>query len=172
MIDLYVDGGEMISNPSKIGGTWAWAQVIDDVMVEYGSGRFTPEDIDMPQVTNNLAELYAALEGMANMPDGWKGTIYTDSQTTYYRICLDGSNSPSMKGIPRWLQDELSKQQKRLGRYSVVMIGGHPTKAELAEGCKENGVLVSRHNHYCDTLCKRESKAFMANPDNFPAMVG
>lgn len=167
MIDLYVDGGVIGKNPSTHGGTWAWVQAINGEMVESGSGRCTPTDIDMPTVTNNTSELYAAIEGLANMPDNWNGRIFTDSETTRARITWERTRAKFV-GAPDWLREELRKQMARLGRYKVVMLAGHPSESDLRRGMNYKGVPVSRHNVFCDELCGREALAFMANPDNFP----
>lgn len=174
MIDLYCDGGLIGSNPSKIGGTWAWVQVEDGQEVGHDCGHLTPVSIALNAVTNNFTELYAVCRGLRRMPTGWNGVIYTDSNVTRLRVRLNGKGKPAMRGIPLWLQARLIAEQSRLGKYKVSLLAGHPTKQELADGFRERignpvwgrpegNVPVSKHNVRCDELCKEAGRKYLAS---------
>jgi ribonuclease HI len=161
-IDLtlaYADGGVIGRNPSKLGGTWAYRLVNSEgICLVKDQGIVTPEMAGLPTITNNLMELYAVLKAMQYLPDGWKGSILTDSQVTVYRISRT-MDLRRFQGIPVILREELRKQRKRLGRYTTIQVGGHPTEEDLERG--HNGKSpVSLHNVYCDLACQEASAAW------------
>ncbi len=165
---LYCDGGVIERNPSPFGGTWAWCMVGEDgSRIGHGSGICVRED-NAPAITNNLTELIAAVVGMELLPEGWAGRIYTDSIVTLYRIERREPGRPKAKmaGIPLWLVDRLEVARAKLGAYEVHLLGGHPSRAELATGRKaKSGLPCSIHNVLCDKLCAEESARFMkGNP--------
>lgn len=159
---LYADGGVIGSNPSARGGTWAWCLVRDGVRAEEESGVL-PCEMLLPSVTNNVSELYAAVRALESRPSGWTGTIYTDSQTTVYRVARPAV--AKMHGVPGFLIDRLRAVRTRLGLLHIRLVGGHPTAEELAEGHRGGGsrlgvwrgtrVPVSVHNVWCDQECSR-----------------
>lgn len=156
---LYTDGGVIGPNPSSLGGTWCWCLVNrEDEMMTSSMGIVEPADIGLPQVTNNLTELYAALRALKSVPKDWSGTVYTDSKITMHRLL----NSISFNGIPEWLSEDVM-EIRRFGKYRVVLLGGHPTKAELERGRRKDGALVSIHNVFCDLACQRLAKQFKEN---------
>ncbi len=159
-IDLYCDGGLLTTNPSDVGGMWAWCQIerglgSDEHIVESNSGILLCGQVQPGQVTNNITELLAAVEGLESMPDGWVGTIYTDSQTTYLRVRKSGKKQSKLNGVGQSLRARLMEQKRRLGNYHAMMVGGHPTLGDLNVGYNERGVTVSRHNCWCDAECER-----------------
>lgn len=158
MVSLYCDGGVIGRNPSSVGGTWAWVHVADDGRTRTcsDSGSVTPIDVGLPTVTNNLTELLAAVRGLESLPDEWDGTVYTDSMITKHRL----TGSRKFVGIPEWLVERLRFVQARLGQYRVVLLGGHPTVADLARGSRSDGTPVSPHNAFVDRLCGEESQRF------------
>lgn len=160
MNNLYCDGGLLSANPSSQGGAWAWCQVDPfGKMATSKSSIVIPADIGLPTVTNNLTELLAAVEGMSSLPDGWSGTIFTDSQVTLLRI-QQSIRQASLSGIPKWLAITLAGEKHRLGAYDVVLLGGHPTKRELLEGLTKKGVPCHKWNVWCDLECGRRVVAF------------
>jgi hypothetical protein len=94
--------------------------------------------------------MLAAVQAMEALPDGWHGTLYTDSQVTLLRL----TSGRSFNGIPDALVARLRAAQARLGRYGVVLVGGHPTRAELHAGFRKDGLPVSWHNVFVDRLCR------------------
>ena len=167
---LFPDGGTIGTNPSPHGGTWAYV-VVDpyrDIRADCDSGTVAQGDFtDRPvYLTNNTAELYAAVLGLRSLPDGWEGAVYSDSQTTIRRLekARDGLKNP-MLGCPRDLVDAAYAEVKRVGQFRCVLIAGHPTKAELLH-CQTQmvyrdpatGRAYSRHNHHADKLCNEAAR--------------
>lgn len=146
-------------NPSVIGGTWAWAWVDEnDCLMKHDYGAVTPGVMGAGKVvTNNQTELLAACTALASVPEGWDGTLCTDSLVTLYRV-TDGEK---FANIPGWL--EARARGFREGRkYKVKLVAGHPTKAELLSGArKRNGLPTSHWNVFCDGLCRKAGEAFL-----------
>jgi hypothetical protein len=47
----------------------------------------------------------------------------------------------------------------RLGKIEVILLQGHPTKEDLANGLgKKRQLPVSEHNVWCDEACNAEKK--------------
>lgn len=166
MLEAYCDGGVCGPNPSALGGTWAWCHVLrtgpDDegYRKTWSAGAITPEEAGLPAITNNLTELIAAVYCLEDLPDGWGGLLHTDSRITLCRVVKKplGRKPAAMHGIPQWLQDRLHAVKARLGNYTVVLLGGHPTRAELAAGLQKDGYPVSVHNVWCDQECGIQSR--------------
>jgi ribonuclease HI len=157
MTDLYCDGGVIAANPSTIGGTWAFCIVRDGMRSVQLSG-YLPAG---PQpVTNNLTEMLALVRGLQALPDGWAGTIYSDSQITLGRA-FDGWK---WKNIPPWLHDEYKAARVRLNWPQIkhVLLQGHPTRAELLAGVGKSGRPVSEHNVWCDQACGLAAEEYLA----------
>lgn len=148
---IYTDGGVIGPNPSELGGTWAYCWVNkNDKRIHTASGIVTPEMVGVDKITNNLTELWAAMEALQSLPEMWRGTIYTDSKITLHRI----TNSKSFKGIPNTMRLKIF-DLRRDHKYKVVLIGGHPTKKQLIAGISKRGYPVSKHNVWCDERCNR-----------------
>lgn len=153
----YCDGSTVGPNPSPRGGCWAWCHVSGDRMVRHGGGEIIPSQIGLPRITNNLTEMLAALECLEALPDGWDGTLWSDSWVTLCRI-RKGSRSP-MAGVPKPFLARLQVIHGSLGNFILKLLAGHPSKADLAVGYNSRGVPVSRHNAWCDAECKRLERA-------------
>ena len=167
MIDsVYTDGGVVLKNPSDIGGTWAYCYVNEGGLVSEASGYFLPGDLGMKQFTNNFTELLAALLAMEGLPDNWCGTIYTDSFVTKCRIELE---TVKFNGIPYPIQARVRYTRRRLGGYKVVLLGGHPSKADIVAGYrKKDNLPVSVFNKRCDDLRRIRAKECV---DGVPQLV-
>lgn len=154
---LYVDGGCVGRNPSPHGGTFAWCVVNrDGKRLRYGSGLILPRDIGMAKVSNNVAELWAAVEGLLAMPSGWAGLLWTDSKVTWWRL----TTSIKFNGIPRDLK--LRCLRLRTNRaWTPMLLGGHPKISDLEVGYDRRGIPVSRHNCFCDERCRREALRYL-----------
>lgn len=157
---LYVDGGCITCNPSPVGGTFAWLLVSSKGRkLEYDSGVIPPGYGGLKKITNNLAELYAALAGLEHVLkewDGYRGYLWTDSRVTYHRMMY----SHSFAGIP----DELRKHCLRLrqsGLWVPMLLKGHPTAADLKRGYTKKGVPVSRYNVFVDEKCQEEADKYL-----------
>lgn len=152
-IALYTDGGCIGANPSRIGGTWAYCLVnAAGERIVNASGVITPAQAHLPAVTNNLTELLALVYGLERLPQGWAGTVYSDSQVSLQRVF----EAAKLKNVPPWLVERLQALQKsgKLAAMSYVLLDGHPTKAELLAGRGKGGHPVSEHNVFVDWLCQ------------------
>lgn len=157
--DLFTDGGVCGRNPSTEGGTWAWCHVQNGQRVRHESGFIARSEVGLDKVTNNLTELFAAVRGMESLPPGWSGTIWTDSQITLLRIRR--GKQAKLNGIPDWLRERLAAVKARLGNsYRVGLLGGHPSRKDLARGTRTDGTPVSVHNVFCDGLCRKVAEEF------------
>ncbi len=158
VIALFADGGVVRKNPSPLGGTWAWCHVDDaGESVEHQSGIVTPAEVGTPAVSNNQTELIAVVRGLAELPPGWRGTVYTDSYVTLCRI----TKGERFEGIAAELERE-ARQLRRSRTFAVVLLGGHPTRLDLARGRRADGLPVSPHNVFCDKACTRQAQEFLA----------
>lgn len=188
---ICADGGCVQSNPSPYGGTWAWCaidadgqRVIDQsgvVLTELGAhsayaqlaanGHHT-QLLRRPSISNNVMEYLALRNALRTLPDGWRGTIYSDSQITLGRLFAHKAHDgwtllgvrPAalpwrVKGIPdRWVEDARAHVE-RLGPCTVQLLNGHPTAADFARGFGKRGYPVSEHNVHVDGLCSMLARA-------------
>lgn len=155
---LYTDGGLLGRNPCSLGGTWAWCHVTDDVIINHDSGIVEPHEIKMPAVSNNITELLAMYHGLDALPNGWDGIVCTDSFVTMRRIM-----SPSrakFHGVPSNLVEKIKLVRCRLGNIRFMLLGGHPSKDDLARGSTRDGTTVSIFNKWCDTKCNEARQQF------------
>lgn len=155
--EVYTDGGLLSRNPSYLGGTWA-CRFLDRAGVIVGelSGVVIPIELRVREVTNNIAELVAALIALETVPDGWAGTLYTDSFVTQCRVSQGRElRRRRFKGVPERLVERVLAARGRLGGYQVVLLGGHPSREELATGQRMDGLPCSVHNVWADRECRR-----------------
>jgi ribonuclease HI len=159
IVALYTDGGCVGPNPSKLGGTTAWCGVdAEGCVVVRGGSILTPARATLPTVSNNVAELWAVMEALQAMPDGWNGTLFCDNLLTLQRLW----GTWPWNNVPDWMKDRAQGEVARMGIIIPVLLAGHPTKKELAEGVSKEGRLVSPHNVACDKECQRQAKVFLA----------
>jgi ribonuclease HI len=159
---LYTDGGVIKVNPSPIGGTWAYALVDEHGQrIVERSGVITPTEAKVSLVTNNHTELLAIVYGLQALPDGWRGTVYSDSWISLQRVFLHAA----LNNLPRWLIERLHEIQRsgRLKHVSYVLLDGHPTKAHLLAGIGKRGSPVSEHNVFCDRACQEAGQRFVTS---------
>lgn len=150
--DLYCDGGVIGSNPSSIGGTYAWLMVGEDGQTRGKANVLTVEKNGGP-VTNNQTEMLAVLRGLEHCPSDWTGTIYSDSAVTLGRIF----SGWKWNNIPEWMHLLFREQRQRLTNWEHikhVQLDGHPTRAQLVSGVGKRGNPVSEHNVWCDKACR------------------
>lgn len=165
-IDLFVDGGCIGKNPSPHGGTWAWVLVDDPtinggLLIRAGCGYIEPKTMKMQTISNNVAELMAAVRGLqatlARDPE-WNGTIWTDSMVTLWRI----TDAKGFKNVPDNLRlKTLDLRQNR--KWKARLLAGHPTRAELEMGrsYRRPGLPVSGWNAFCDKKCRDLARKFL-----------
>jgi ribonuclease HI len=163
IVAVYSDGGVVLKNPSPWAGTWAWVHVDEaGQVVNEGSGVL-PGSAARP-VSNNVAELEAAVRGIEALPAGCTPfALYTDSDVTAGRISATYSGTGytyAYRGISDALRERAQACIARY-EYGVVLLAGHPTRAELAAGRSRGGLPVSPHNVRCDALCKERAIEFL-----------
>jgi ribonuclease HI len=177
---VWTDGGVLLSNPSRIGGTAAFRMVdaADNVVLErcfLYVPFLTPWHPHIPNVTmlrwphaqisNNVTELEAVLQAFFVLPGGWSGTVYSDSKITLGRVF----SGYQLKGIDADRAGMLFSRKECLGSLSSVLVAGHPTQRELSIGYKDKKLegggtvryLVSRHNVACDQMCTAAAAAYL-----------
>ena len=168
--ELYVDGGVIASNPSMIGGTFAFRIVSDPYDPIGWANVITSAKMGGP-VTNNQTEMLALLIGLKHLPDYWTGTIYSDSQVTLGRAFMGWK----WKNIPDWMLKMYQEQRARLTYWNEIgydLLDGHPTKEQLKAGVGKRGHPVSEHNVWCDGACRQAGTTFMESvARNIPSVV-
>jgi len=151
----YCDGGVIGPNPSERGGTFAWCHVdVDGKVVASNKGVVLPAKYNLPKITNNISELVAALHCIYALPEGWSGTFYSDSQVTLGRIFWGWA----MNDVPEVLVKRSRGAAAYLGKVRAILLDGHPTRAQLANGRGKRGNMVSVHNVWCDKACGEARK--------------
>lgn len=155
---IYCDGGVVWKNPSPIGGSWAFALVDKyDECLYYESGfvQSTPNR----NITNNVSEQIAIVKALEHMPQGWSGTVCSDSQVALGRAFLGWKRN----GLPNNVSKRLDLAILSLGKLDFELLQGHPTCYELASSIgARTGKRVSRHNVLCDKLCNDISRLKMS----------
>lgn len=151
--ELYTDAGIVIGSPSVWGGSWSWILVNHGAIVSQDSGHLRPSHFGLETVENNLLETFALARGIAAMPNvfGMGGVVYCDNENAIRRQL--NPRTAKMKFVPDWLKDQLTTNAQRF-KLDIRLLGGHPTKAELAAGKREDGKVVSRWNVLADKMCQ------------------
>lgn len=169
---IYTDGGVIGPNPSRLGGTWAFCFVdAAGRRIFERSGVVEPwelsvggliEDERFDVVTNNVTEFLAMLLSLEVMdwlhPEWTNGKVYTDSIITLYRF--QRPKTTKMNGVPPDFVERVRAIRTNEHGTTYHLLGGHPTRADLARGTRSDGKPVSEHNVWCDLACNRESAAF------------
>jgi ribonuclease HI len=157
VVSLYADGGCIKSNPSTIGGVWAWCAVDAQGNRVIERGGVVPAT-EARAITNNHMEQIAITLALEAMPDGWSGKVYSDSQIALGRVFKGWR----IRNLPANVAKRSAAAVARLGRIEIVLLQGHPTKADLARGIgAKRGLPVSKHQVWCDKECGRQAKAFL-----------
>lgn len=157
VIEIYCDGGIINSNPSPIGGTWAFCGVnaLNDRVVECGG--VIQSSLAEP-ITNNTTEQIAIVTALEMLPDGWSGLICSDSQIALGRVFKGWQTN----GLPDEIIRRTTHALARMGRIEHKLLQGHPTKADLACGIgKKRQLPVSIHNVWCDKRCQQEAYNYL-----------
>ena len=159
---VYADGGVVGRNPSPEAGTWAFCYADAAGERVFGTaGHVTPAEVGLPAATNNLTELLAVLLALEQLPDGWGGAVFTDSLVTLRRV--RDARRAKFKGVPGHVRDRVFAARDRLGKLTFTLLGGHPSRKELAAGVRADGMPVSVHNCWCDSECGRAGEAYRAS---------
>jgi ribonuclease HI len=159
MNELFADGGVIIKNPSPVGGTWAWVQVVNGMAVKADSGVI-PASKTWPTVSNNYTEMAALLYGLYSLRSDWCGRVCSDSQITLGRLFWGWK----WTNLPGWMHDMYQVQRARLTSWDLfqaVLLDGHPTADQLKAGVGKRGSPVSEHNVWCDRACGEAAKTYL-----------
>lgn len=158
VVALYADGGVILKNPSTIGGTWAWCAVDAQGNRVIERGGVVPAREGQP-ITNNHMEQIAICLALEAMPDGWSGTVYSDSMIALGRVFKGWKQT----NLPANVAKRSAAAVARLGKIETVLLQGHPTKADIARGIgAKRNLPVSVHNVYCDKRCGEEAKRYLS----------
>lgn len=152
--EVYTDGGCIGANPSPIGGTWACCRVsAEGERTDEQSGILRPADYGLSVITNNVSELAALVWAVLALPEGWEGTVCSDSEISLIRLFRAGA----LNNVPERLVEDLRLARARLPRLRLRyrLLDGHPTREQLAAGVGKRGHPVSPHNVWCDRECTR-----------------
>jgi ribonuclease HI len=161
----YTDGGICGKNPSRYGLSWAVVYLPagepdpEPVII---SGNVPAESLGMETVENNLAETLAVLKALQSVPDGYRLTeVYTDSENALRRGKFPDKGK--FGACPPWVQSEM-KEARRKHHPRWYLVGGHPTRAELARGFREKmpgrsgaELPVSKWNELADRHCQQQA---------------
>jgi ribonuclease HI len=159
---LFTDGGIAGANTrGKVkAGTWACCLVKGVEVLKTWSGVVLPEDYPDCEISNNVTELMALVQGLTLLPWDWRGTIWSDSKITLGRVFLGWH----VTNIPGDLLNSLENQKARLVHWDQIhygLVDGHPTQDQLSSGFGKRGHPVSKFNAMCDRACKRQSDVFL-----------
>jgi ribonuclease HI len=157
VVAVYTDGGTIGWNGvggSKQGGTWAWCgvdregkRVVEKSGVLRPDSRYSELAVG---VTNNHAEFFAIGNALRSLPDGWSGTLYTDSMTMVYRF-QSARKRKVMKNTPELWQKAFWHHLRRLGKITVVHVQGH-ADVEHNCWCDEQCNLLAQLADFCDWM--------------------
>jgi len=154
--EVYTDGGVIGRNPSKIGGTWAAVFIRGGEVLAERSGAILPSDIGMDDVENNITETIAILLALETLPIGWNGTLFGDNLNSIRRA----EHPEKIKAVvPKFIKDRMIAVRGIL-EPKFVLLGGHPTIAEVEAGVRADGKRVSKWNVMADKLCCRAAADF------------
>lgn len=173
VVSLYADGGVIKKNPSPYGGTWAFcgANAAGERVIEQG-GAWPTQHEDHP-VTNNWMEQCAIVRALEAMPEGWSGTMHSDSLCALRRVF----ENASVRNLPKSIQMRTHAAKARLGKVNWVLMKGHPNKEQLAAGEAPSSsgkrmLPVSEHQVWYDEECGRQARAFLGErPETVPVIV-
>ncbi len=143
---VFTDGGLMSSNPSTVGGTWAWVRINEEGDVtDCKSGVLLPHHLQLTTVTNNQSEMTAIYKALKGIPSGWKGRLYSDSQ-----ICLTWIQSKKKwKNCPEWLESMVKTEIQRIHNSGGCVYFRH------LDGHQE-GSHFHQWNCRCDQMCNEQ----------------
>jgi ribonuclease HI len=157
IIALYADGGLIGANPSEVGGVWAWCGVNRNGERVIERGGVVPAN-GRP-ITNNHTEQIAITLALEAMPDGWSGAVCSDSNVALGRVFKGWKQ----KNLPANIAKCSAAAVARLGEIDVVLLQGHPTKADLERGIgAKRNLPVSIHNVWADKRCREEARKYLS----------
>lgn len=161
----YSDAGLLTPNPNREGFMYSWVHVgHGDEELESETGLVLPPYHGVEFFENNLAETYAAIHCLSRLPEGWEGPFHCDNKHALGRLFTSelGYAAYAWNGVPEELRNWwLAGVRPKLGRVEPVLLGGHPSRADLACGRrKRDGAPVSKWNKLCDDRCNAEKARY------------
>lgn len=163
---VFCDGGVVGINGRASAGSWAYRLLSVDALdapesavVREASGVLTAAELRTATATNNVTELVAMVKPLlTEVPEGWSGTVYSDSLVTLGRFFQGWQ----LNNVPQWLAERMWAAQARIDLEHTrwVLLDGHPTRAQLEAGRGKRGNLVSIHNKWCDEACTAAGRAW------------
>ena len=164
VLTLYSDGGVVEVNPSPVAGVWAWCATNSRGWRIIEDGGFVLAT-DGP-ISNNQMEWCAAMQALEAMPDGWSGTLVTDSRNVLERLAyltdhLGDTQTLVPRNLPWQWYRRMVTSILRLGPLTFRHVKGHPTAVDLKRGytVDEHGRRkhdVSDQQVWCDAECGRQ----------------
>ncbi len=140
---LYVASGLIGSNPSMIGGTYAWRLVFEH-QDPFGVAAVLPMSAIGGPVTNNQAEMVALLAGLEQVSEAFCGEIHSQSMVTLGRAFQGWK----WTNIPNWMHEAYRLQRSRLVHWQRIDYG-------LTNDQNE-------HIKWCLQACRETGDAYMA----------
>jgi ribonuclease HI len=140
---LYIASGLIGSNPSMIGGTYAWRLVFEH-QDPYGAAAVLPMSAIGGPVTNNQVEMLALLAGLEQLSEAFCGVIHSQSTVTLGRAFQGWK----WTNIPTWMHKAYQLQRARLVHWQRI-------DYELANDQNE-------HIQWCLQACREAGDAYMA----------
>lgn len=112
---LYVASGLIGSNPSMIGGTYAWRLVFEH-QEPFGAAAVLPMAAIGGPVTNNQVEMLALLAGLEQVSEAFCGEIHSQSMVTLGRAFQGWK----WTNIPTWMHEAYKLQRARLVHWQRI----------------------------------------------------
>ena len=188
VFNLYADGGLLSPNPSTIGGTMAFAltDLDDDLLaasfdccitrteemrwrqstrnplgtIQVKDYQKCPALWPNDRITPDITETWAIVRGLTFLPRDWSGTVYSDNECALQRLF----GTYSWNGVPDRFKRMCLDRVATLGSITTLLLNGHPSKKELAQGWKFNSAKIKRPvsewNKLCDTGCDLMKKYY------------
>lgn len=144
----YTDGGLI----PRVGGAWAWCAVDKDNNLIFGESGFFCVPAGK-EITSHQTEFAAMTKALEAMPDGWAGTVASDSELTLNRFF----KGHACFNIPPNMLERAKTSIARMGKMKSLLLQHKPTKADLKSGFgAKTGLPVSEWNVWCDKRCDQE----------------
>jgi hypothetical protein len=185
--ELYTDGGFIFDGQlgrSSLGLVWAYRLVetagATDEILQEECGVFSVTALKelthgwMESVTSPMAESYAMLRGLNNLPADWSGKVFCDNLNLVNACRTMKADPDGIEGVnvvekmsvylpEGWLRGLCKALVWYMGKeVEWVHLSGHPAKEDLKRGTNKEGVPVSRHNDWCDKACNKAKVVWMS----------
>lgn len=153
---VFADGGVIGSNPSPVGGTWAY-RLLQEGQIRCEDCGFIPPKYG--PVSNNLSEIVAVVRGLetARHYRASQVSIASDSLVTLRRLSYPRA---AWNGVPTPVREWALAVLREVEVVEAVLLDGHPTRAQLEAGVGKSGRPVSVHNVECDRACNLVAAQF------------